>query len=180
MQGITDYFFNRTITEYDARHAIHNDKGWDILPMVVEKTTIKRKKNSKPEVGLAYGFFAQWYKHDEETGDTEIHFFDVLNNSNNQNKTLMDARLAQQFLHECYNQKVTRQEVKVQVNAVQTERNRVVYDKQWLDQSEWRNCFCLPILDKSQLIDPKKYLETGQGYGRRRCYSRWQEFFERK
>ena len=180
MQGITDYFFNRTITEYDARHALHHEKGWDILPMVVRKTTIKRLKNSKPEVGLAYGFFAQWYRHDENTGETDVQFFDILNNSNNQNKTLMDARLAQQFLHESYNQKITRQEVKVTVNAAQSERNRIVYEKEWLDQSKWRKCFCLPVLDESQLIDPKRYLETGQGYGRRRCYSRWEEFFDNR
>jgi hypothetical protein len=49
-----------------------------------------------------------------------------------------------------------------------------------LDQSKWRKCFCLPVLDESQLIDPKRYLETGQGYGRRRCYSRWEEFFDNR
>jgi len=130
MKGITNYYFNQTISEYDARHALHHDKGWDILPMVVKKTTIKRLKNSKPEVGLAYGFFAQWYRHDEDTGETDVQFFDILNNSNNQNKTLIDARLAQQFLHESYNQKVTRQEVKVTVNAAQSERGRIVYEKE--------------------------------------------------
>ena len=178
MQGIAEYYFNRAISENDARHAIHHDQGWDILPMVVEKTTVKRLKKGATETGLAYGFFAQRAYEDPNTGEFQIDFFDVLNNSNRQNKTLMDARLAQQFLHECYNQKVTRVEKTVLVNSAQAERVRQVYEKEWLAPETWRKCFCLPVLDENHLVDPRQYLETGQGYGRRRCYSRWEEFFD--
>lgn len=178
MYIISQYHFSKAICENDARHALHHEAGWDILPMVVEKTTVKRLKKNRPETGLAYGFFAQKTEIDPETGDVVFEFFDLTNNSNRQNKTLMDARLAQQFLHECYNQKVTRQEQIVTVNATQAERHRVIYEKEWLASENWRKCFCLPVLDKNHLVDPKKYLETGQGYGRRRCYSRWEEFFD--
>lgn len=178
MQVIAQYYFNRAISENDARHALHHEEGWDILPMVVEKSTVKRLKKGAIETGLAYGFFAQKSVTDPKTNELSFDFFDLTNNSNRQNKTLMDARLAQQFLHECYNQKVTRIEKVVTVNSAQAERNRLVYEKVWLDTSIWRKCFCLPVLDHNHLVDPKKYLETGQGYGRRRCYSRWEDFFD--